>query len=126
MWADPGLYRTLAALVLLAHLAFIGFVLLGGLLTLRWPRAAWVHLPAALWGAATELFQWPCPLTPLEKHFLRLAGETPYTGDFIARYLFPLIYPAGLTPTIQITLGVFVITLNAVLYGWLLARRRRR
>lgn len=122
-WPEQTVYRLLADLTLLAHFAFIIFVLLGGLLVLKWPQVAWLHIPAALWGALTEFFSLPCPLTPLEKHFQRLAGDTPYEGDFIARYLLPLIYPAGLTPTVQIVLGAIVVALNIVIYGWLLARQ---
>lgn len=122
-WPEQTFYRLLADLTLLAHFAFIIFVLLGGLLVLKWPQVAWLHIPAALWGALTEFFSLPCPLTPLEKHFQRLAGDTPYEGDFIARYLLPLIYPAGLTPTVQIVLGAIVVALNIVIYGWLLARQ---
>lgn len=122
-WPEQTFYRLLADLTLLAHFAFIIFVLLGGLLVLKWPQVAWLHIPAALWGALTEFFSLPCPLTPLEKHFQRLAGDTPYEGDFIARYLLPLIYPAGLTPTVQIVLGAIVVVLNIVIYGWLLARQ---
>lgn len=113
----------LAYLVLLAHLAFILFVLLGGLWVLKQPKVAWLHLPAVIWGTFSEFLSLPCPLTPLEKHFLRLAGETPYQGDFIAHYLFGLIYPAGLTPAIQILLGVLVVALNAAIYARLLLRR---
>jgi hypothetical protein len=114
----------LAYLVLLAHLAFILFVLLGGLWVLKQPKMAWLHLPAVIWGALSELLSLPCPLTPLEKHFLRLAGETSYQGDFIAHYLFGVIYPAGLTPAIQILLGVLVVALNAAIYARLLLLRR--
>lgn len=122
-WPEQTLYRLLADLALLAHFAFIAFVLLGGLLVLKWPQVAWLHIPAALWGALTEFFSLPCPLTPLEKHFQRLAGDTPYEGDFIARYLLPLIYPAGLTPTVQIVLGAIVVIMNIAIYGWVLTRQ---
>ena len=122
-WPEQTVYRLLADLTLLAHFAFIVFVLLGGLLVLKWPQIAWLHIPAALWGALTEFFSLPCPLTPMEKHFQRLAGDTPYEGDFIARYLLPLIYPAELTPTVQIVLGAIVVALNIAIYGWLLARQ---
>lgn len=44
------LYPLLADLVLIVHLAFVVFVLCGGLLVLRWQRIAWLHLPAATWG----------------------------------------------------------------------------
>ena len=122
-WPEQTIYRLLADLTLLAHFVFIIFVLLGGLLVLKWPQIAWLHIPAALWGALTEFFSLPCPLTPLEKHFQRLAGDTPYEGDFIARYLLPLIYPAGLTPTVQIVLGAIVVVMNIIIYGWLLTRQ---
>jgi len=122
-WPEQTVYRLLADLTLLAHFAFIIFVLLGGLLVLKWPQVAWLHIPAALWGALTEFFSLPCPLTPLEKHFQRLAGDTPYEGDFIARYLLPLIYPAGLTPSVQIVLGAIVVVMNIAIYGWLLTRQ---
>lgn len=122
-WPEQTVYRLLADLTLLAHFVFIIFVLLGGLLVLKWPQIAWLHIPAALWGALTEFFSLPCPLTPLEKHFQRLAGDTPYEGDFIARYLLPLIYPAGLTPTVQLVLGAIVVVMNMIIYGWLLTRQ---
>ena len=67
-------YRLLADLVVVLHFGFVLFVVLGGLLALRWPRAAWFHLPAALWGAGIEFVQGICPLTPLENH-LRGSGR---------------------------------------------------
>ncbi|MHC5348751.1 DUF2784 domain-containing protein [Pseudomonas sp. A46] len=112
--------------VLLLHLAFILFVVLGGLLVLRWPRLAVLHLPAVAWGATVECLQLLCPLTPLENRLRRLAGERGYEGGFIEHYLEPLIYPAGLTPGIQLGLGALVLLINLVPYGLLLWRLRRR
>ncbi|BAU72955.1 DUF2784 domain-containing protein [Metapseudomonas furukawaii] len=112
--------------VLLLHLAFILFVVLGGLLVLRWPRLALLHLPAVAWGATVECLQLLCPLTPLENRLRRLAGERGYEGGFIEHYLEPLIYPAGLTPGIQLGLGALVLLINLVPYGLLLWRLRRR
>lgn len=122
------MYQLLADAVLAVHLAFIAFVLGGGLLALRRPRLAWLHLPAAAWGALIEIMNWTCPLTPLENYFLILAGDTAYQGDFIARYLLPIIYPAGLTPIVQGFLGGFVIVLNCIIYAWVVikAKQRRR
>jgi hypothetical protein len=114
----------LADLVLLLHLAFIGFVVLGGLLVLRRPRLAWLHLPAALWGAAIEFTGKTCPLTPLENTLRQLGGEPGYAGGFIAHYLTPLIYPPGLDANLQFLLGGLVLTINALVY-WRLARRLR-
>ncbi|WP_207885394.1 DUF2784 domain-containing protein [Pseudomonas sp. 30_B] len=106
------LARLAADAVVLLHLGFILFVLLGGLLVLRWPRLAWLHLPAAAWGMAVEFLHLYCPLTPLENHFRQAAGELGYDGGFIEHYLLPLIYPAGLTEAIQIGLGLVVLAIN--------------
>ncbi|HUO84673.1 MAG TPA: DUF2784 domain-containing protein [Thermoanaerobaculia bacterium] len=117
------LYRVLADIVVVIHCAFVIFVVLGGLLVLRWPRAAWVHLPAAAWGAIIEFAGWICPLTPLEQWLRRRAGEEGHEGGFVERYIFGALYPEGLTREFQIGLGVFVILLNVGIYwfGW--ARR---
>lgn len=118
-------YAVLADAVLVAHLGFVLFVALGGLLVLRWPRAAWVHLPAAAWGTAIEFGGWICPLTPLENRLRESAGEPAYGGDFIARYLMPVVYPEGLTREAQIGLGLAVLAGNAVIYAAAWRRRRR-
>lgn len=118
-------YAWLADGVLLLHLAFILFVVLGGLLLPRWPRLLWLHLPAASWGALIEFRGWICPLTPLENHLRHLAGEAGYTGDFIAHYLLPVIYPHGLTREIQLLLGLAVVLINAAAYAWWYRRRQR-
>lgn len=117
--------RLLADLVLLLHAAFVLFVVLGALLVLRWPRVAWVHVPAALWGACIEFAGWICPLTPLENHWRRLAGEEGYAGGFVEHYVFPVLYPDGLTRNAQLVLGALVLLINVVVYGWAIRRRRR-
>ena len=115
-----------AGLVLLLHLAFIVFAVAGAALLWRWPRVAWLHVPAVAWAAFVELAGRPCPLTPLENRLRGLGGVPGYTQDFIAHYLLPLIYPAGLTREIQWALGVGVALLNVVLYAaWIRGRRRR-
>lgn len=116
----------LADAVLVFHLAFIAFVVGGGLLVLRWPRLIWLHVPAVIWGALVEFMSWPCPLTPLENHFRSAAGMAGYEGDFIGRYLLPIIYPEALTPSVQTWLGMFVLVVNAAVYGFIVRRRMRR
>lgn len=111
--------------VLVVHLLFIVFVLFGGLLVLHWHRLAWLHLPAAAWGVTVELLHLQCPLTPLENYLREAAGQAGYEGDFIAHYLIPTIYPAGLTPRIQLGLGAFVLLLNMLIYAWVLLRKKR-
>lgn len=111
--------------VLLLHLLFIVFVLLGGLLVWRWPRLAWLHLPAAGWAVVVEWLLLQCPLTPLENALRQAAGQAGYDGGFIAHYLLPLIYPAGLTAAQQIWLGAVVLLLNALVYALLWRRWSR-
>lgn len=112
--------------VVVVHLAFVVFVVLGGVFAWLDLRFAWLHLPAAVWGAYAELTSTICPLTPLENALRARAGETGYEGSFVEHYLIPLIYPSGLTPAHQRWIGVLVIALNAAIYGWAIVRARRR
>jgi hypothetical protein len=112
-------YRLGADLVLLLHLAFVLFVLAGGLLVLKWRRLAWLHLPAVGWAAVVEFTGWICPLTPLENVLRAGAGAATYDADFIEHYLLPLLYPAALTRDIQLILGMIVIGVNLAVYAWL-------
>ena len=114
----------LADLVVVVHFSFVLFVILGGLLVLRWPRLAYVHLPAAAWGVLIELTGWVCPLTPLEQSLRLKAGEQGYSGSFIEHYVLPLLYPSALTRTIQVGIAAIVIAVNLYIYGYLLRTRK--
>lgn len=118
-------YLLLADLVVLVHAGFVLFVVGGGLAVLRWPRLAWLHLPAAAWGVGIELGGAICPLTHLENHLRRLGGESGYAWPFVAHYLEPVLYPVGLTRQTQLGLGVGVLLLNAVVYGLIWRRHHR-
>jgi hypothetical protein len=115
----------LADIVVAIHFAFILFVVLGGLLVFRWRRLAWLHVPAALWGALIEATGWICPLTPLENRLRVTGGETGYRTGFIEQYILPILYPEELTRGSQILLGVCVVVLNLGIYTWILCRSRR-
>lgn len=117
-------YSFLADLVIVFHLSFVLFVLLGGLLVSKWPRMAWLHLPAVAWGVFVEFRGWICPLTPLENWLRIKGGESADEGDFIPHYLIPILYPEGLTETIQVVLGLLVLAVNLGIYGWLWHARR--
>lgn len=114
--------RMAADLVLALHLGFIVFVILGGLLIIRYRLIAYVHIPAAVWGAFVEISGRLCPLTTWENGLRRSAGESGYAESFVEHYLLPIIYPAGLTRGVQIAIAGFVIVANIVIYGWLLYR----
>ena len=122
------LYRVLADAAVTVHLLFIVFVIFGGLLTFRWPRVAWVHVPSFLWGGAIALFGWICPLTYLEND-LRVKGASEgYTTSFAEEYLLQFVYPELLFDGFPrggfIAIGLFIIALNAVIY-WRLSTRLR-
>ena len=113
----------LADLVLVVHLAFVLFVIIGGLLVIRRPKLAWLHLPAAVWGSWIEFSGRICPLTPLENHFRKLGGQAGYEGGFIEHYVTAIIYPQGLTRAVQIVLGLVVVGINVLAYSVILRRR---
>ena len=117
-------YRILADLLVLIHLAFVIFVVTGALLSLFSHRWMYVHIPAVIWAALVELAGWVCPLTPMENHFRRLGGEAGYAGGFIEEHLLAGLYPAGLTRSDQVFLGVVAVILNAAAYFWVWRRRR--
>jgi hypothetical protein len=111
------LARITADFLVLAHLGFILFVVLGGLFVIKWNKLAWLHIPCACWGAWIEFSGGTCPLTPLENHFRSITGQTSYSGGFIEHYILPIIYPAYLTRDIQFILGSIVIAINLAFYA---------
>ena len=120
------LLRIAADLIVLVHFAFVIFVVAGGLLALKWPKVAYLHIPAAVWGAWIGFANWICPLTPLENHLRRLTGEAGYAGGFIEHYIVGILYPAGLTAGTRVILGVAVVAANLLVYRVYFARRRSR
>ena len=112
-------YSLLADLIVLLHVAFVLFVLFGGLLTMKWPRAIWFHLPALGWGTIVEFTGGLCPLTPLEQWLRMRSGASGFQGDFLLRFLLSVLYPEQLTQGIQTVLGAIVIAVNVTIYGWL-------
>lgn len=116
----------LADLLVAVHLLFVVFVVAGGFLLARWPRLAWLHLPAAMWGGFIEFSGGVCPLTPLENRLRELGGAAGYGGDFVERYLLPVLYPAQLTLSLQQVLGTIVVGVNLFAYALAYRAWRRR
>src|SRR5579863_4521778 len=110
------MYRLTADLIVTLHFAVVGFVIAGGLLVLLWRRMAWVHLPIVAWVIFAECFQKLCPLTYLENWLRGMGKMETYRGDFVAHYITPVLYPEGLTPRVQVALGLSVFAINATLY----------
>lgn len=119
-------YRLLADTLVVLHLAFIVFALGGALAVARWPRLAWLHVPAMVWAVLVELNSWICPLTPWEQALRAAGGQPRYEGGFVEHYVLPVLYPAVLTPHIQWVLALVVIVVNAALYAWVIRRSRAR
>jgi len=119
-------YWIAAHLVVVLHLGFVCFVVLGGFMVWRWQWILFLHIPAALWGALIEFQGWVCPLTPLEQQLRQEAGQAGYSGGFIEHYLLPVLYPSSLSREVQMFLGTCVVVINAAAYGWLVSRGRKR
>ena len=115
-----------ADLLIIVHLGFIGFVILGGFMLLKWRWLIFVHLPAVLWGVLLEFQGWICPLTPLEQALRRMSGQQGYTGGFIQHYILPVIYPPALDLDIQLILGVLLILINIIIYLWVFLKPDRK
>ena len=113
------IYQILADLLVMLHMAFILFAMFGGLLVLKRTWVVLLHLPCLIWAVLIEWQGWICPLTPLELRLRELAGDAGYAGGFIDHYFLPLIYPTGLTPSLQVVLAVGLLCLNLVIYGYL-------
>ncbi|MFZ5531571.1 MAG: DUF2784 domain-containing protein [Pseudomonadota bacterium] len=110
-------YLIAATAVLLVHLGFILFALLGAALAVRRPWLVLLHLPAAAWAVYIELSGGACPLTAIENHLRLKAGQAGYAGGFVEHYLLPVIYPPGLTPAVQGVLAAAVVVVNVALYA---------
>ena len=119
-----AIYAFLADFVLLLHLAFVLFVVLGGFLVWRWPALAWLHLPAVVWGVFVEYAGAMCPLTPLEVAWRLRAGEGGYTGGFLEHYVTALLYPEGLTRTVQFAIGTLALAINVAVYSMIVRSAR--
>ena len=119
-------YGILADIVVWTHLAFVVFVVSGASLVIWWRWIFWLHLPAVFWAIWIEMTGVICPLTPFENWLRIRAGQGGYRGDFVEHYLMPVLYPVGLTRNMQILLGVLVILVNAVIYGYVIFRLKHK
>jgi hypothetical protein len=121
---SPPAAHVLATLVVAAHVLFVAFVVIGGLLVFRWRKLLYLHLAAVVWAVYVEWSGAICPLTPLENTLRAAAGLEVYGGDFVAEYVFPVLYPDGLTRGAQLVIGVAVVVVNGCIYAMLLRHHR--
>lgn len=114
------IYRIFADIVVIFHLAFIVFAVIGGILILRWKSIVWLHLPATIWAVLILLVGWVCPLTPLENFLRQKGGERGYETSFIDQYIIPVIYPGELSSSVEFLLAMVLALVNCSIYGWFL------
>ena len=114
-----------ANLTLIVHFAFILFVVFGALLFFVSTKIVFIHIPAFLWGSYIELTHSICPLTYLENWFLHKANLTAYSEGFIQNYLIAIVYPANLTKDLEIYLGIALIVVNMIIYGFIISRLKK-
>jgi hypothetical protein len=119
-------YSVLADLVVVLHLCFVIFVLLGGFLVLWKSCVTWFHIPAVIWGAALEFLGWTCPLTPLENLLRLRAGNNGYATGFVEHYMVPLIYPTAINRRMQTAFGIIVLAVNIIVYLALWQKIRKK
>lgn len=117
--------QALADAILLAHLAFIMWVMFGALLTRARPWLAALHIVSVVYGIVAVLGPWPCPLTLAENFFEGRAGLAPYQGPFMLHYLDAIVYP-NLPPALLAASGALVCSINLLIYGFRLYRHRAK
>ena len=118
------MYEFLATLTLIIHFLFIIFVIFGGLLFFVKAWTLYFHIPAFLYGVYIEFTQTICPLTYLENYLLTKANLATYSTTFIQNYLYAIIYPINLTKQIQISLGIALLIINGIIYGFIIKRKK--
>lgn len=118
-------YQLAADAIVLLHFSFILYAVLGGLLAYKWLWLVWLHPPAVIWAAVMSLAGWICPLTPLENTLRAAGGGGHYSSGFIEHYILSVIYPAGLSRELQITMGIALLVVNALVYLGLIIKSLR-
>tara|TARA_B100001175_G_scaffold230206_1_gene196791 strand:- start:53 stop:421 length:369 start_codon:yes stop_codon:yes gene_type:complete len=119
------MYEITANLILIIHLIFILFVVFGALLFFASKKIIFIHIPAIIWGSYIELTNSICPLTYLENWLLQKANLKTYSEGFIQNYLVPIVYPVNLNTDIQIFLGITLIVINIVIYGFIFIKLKK-
>jgi hypothetical protein len=113
-------YRVAADAVVVLHFAFVVFVVVGGVLALRWPKVLWVHVPVVLYSVWIITFSITCPLTPLERDLRERGGRDRYDESFIERYVEGVLYPGDMLRQAQFVAAVIVVG------SWVTVALRRR
>jgi hypothetical protein len=114
-------YRLLAEATMLVHFGFLVYVIVGGYLAWRWPRAIWPHLLLAGYGGVTIALHLNCPLTYVQDWARRQGGEPGLSHGFVDQYLTGVLYPRSYAVLVEILMILAV----AVAWGGVVVRRTR-
>jgi len=121
-----SLYIIVVALVIAAHFAFIGYLVVGGFIALRWPRTIFLHILTVIWGALSVAIHVECPLTDWERWARAGAGMAPLPSDgFIAHYITGVLYPTDAVGVVEVAVFVLV-ALSWALFAYVQVSGRRR
>ena len=120
------MYEIAANLVLIIHFAFILFVVFGALFFFASAKIIFIHIPTLIWGSYIMFTHSVCPLTHLENWLLHKANLATYSEGFIQHYIIPIVYPIGLSKDLQIYLGITLIILNIIIYGFIFNKLKIR
>ena len=120
------MYAPAVGLIVALHFAFLGYVVIGGFLALRWRRTIWLHVPAVIWGIAIATKRVDCPLTWAERWARHNAGMAPLPADgFIAHYVTGTVYPVGWLMGVQLTAFALIVVSWALHFRHFRHFRRR-
>jgi hypothetical protein len=102
-------WSAVADVVVVAHLAYLVFVAMGGILAWRWPRLIWFHVAAVTWSVSILVIGQDCPLTDLQRLAERRAGEARDDRGFVDRYLEDVLFPERYTTALRMLMGALIV-----------------
>ncbi len=109
-------WRMIAYVLAATHVAYVFFVLFGGLLILVWPRVLPFHIASVIWAGATMIGDLGCPITTWEKSALRRGGREPYPEGFLQHHVLRTRFDDGNARRNHMILGAIAIALNLAVY----------
>ena len=128
---SQALYSLIADAILVTHVLFVAFVVLGLILIFvgkflswLWVRNPWFRVTHLLGISVVVLQAWfgvICPLTIWEMDLRSKAGETIYEGSFITHWLSEHLYYQAPSWVFVVCYSVFG---GLVLASWFLVRPR--
>jgi Protein of Unknown function (DUF2784) len=102
-------WSAVADVIVVAHLAFLVFVAVGGILAWRWPRLIWLHVAAVVWAVSILVVGQDCPLTDLQRLAERVGDEALDHRGFVDRYLEGVLFPERCTTALRVLMGALAV-----------------